>query len=278
MQYFTLYCPLTDPLMSSLSPSTSSPMAGDSVSLTCSVTLPGTVSGSPVFQWAGPGDTPTPAASSASGQVVTSTLTLSAVRTSQAGQYTCTASLEGSIVSSAVDVTVQSKSSYHHGPDLLLGTKIKQHADSAHMYNKIQSLCSILSPPPSSSTVPQPDVTVSANHTAPLYAGTGLTLTCTVSLNSNVDTDVSVSVTWTGPRTIPGERHSVMEASGSGGTFTGSLTISPLAEGQDDGQYTCSVTVSGGSSVLEATNSDSTNIDVMGKDFIAHLLWTPHTT
>jgi len=106
----------------------------------------------------------------------------------------------------------------------------------------------------------QPTVTISANRTAPLYAGTGLTLTCTVSLDSSVDSDVSVSVTWTGPRTIPGERYSVMKASGSGGTYTGSLTISPLAEGQDDLQYTCSVTVSGGSSVLEATISDSTII------------------
>ena len=84
-------------------------MAGRSVSLTCSVALPGTVSGSPVFQWAGPGDTPTLATPTSSGQVVTSTLTLSAVRTSQAGQYTCTASVEGSTVSSMVDITVQSK-------------------------------------------------------------------------------------------------------------------------------------------------------------------------
>ena len=86
-----------------------------------------------------------------------------------------------------------------------------------------------------------------------------------------MDTGVSVSVTWTGPRTIPGERYSVMEASGSGGTYTGSFTISPLAEDQDDGQYTCSVTVSGGSSVLEATNSDSTTIDVMGKDSMCYV-------
>ena len=77
-----------------------------------------------------------------------------------------------------------------------------------------------------------------------------------------MNTNVSVSVTWTGLR-IPGERYSVMEASGSGGTYTGSLAISPLAEGQDDGQYTCSVTVSGGSSVLMATGSNSTTIDVM---------------
>ena len=112
-------------------------------------------------------------------------------------------------------------------------------------------------------------MTVSANRTAPLYAGTGLTLTCTVSLDSSVDTNVSVSVTWTGPRPIPGERHSVMEASGSGGTYTGSLTISPLAEGQDDGQYTCSVAVSGGSSVLEATSSDSTTISVISKGIMS---------
>ena len=47
----------------------------------------------------------------------------------------------------------------------------------------------------------------------------------------------------------------MMKARGSGGTYTGSLTISPLAEGQDDGQYTCSVTVSGESSVLDAIYS-----------------------
>ena len=76
---------------------------------------------------------------------------------------------------------------------------------------------------------------------------------------------MSVSVTWTGPRTIPGERYSVMEASGSGGTYTGSLTISPLAEVQDDGQYTCTVAVSGGSGVLKATGSNPTTIDVTGK-------------
>ena len=101
-------------LMISLSSSTSSPMAGESVSLTCSVTLPSTVNGTAVFQWVGPGDTPTPASPTTSGQVVTSTLTLSAVRTSQAGQYTCTASVEGpnqtvSIAFRSVIITVQSK-------------------------------------------------------------------------------------------------------------------------------------------------------------------------
>ena len=142
MRQFTVCCPPTDPLMSSLSSSTSTPMAGESVSLTCSVTLPGTVSGSPVFQWVGPGHTPTPAAPSTSGQVVTSTLTLRAVRTSQAGQYTCTASLEGSTVSSTVNITVQGKSSCHYDPHLLsctITSASKQHR--AMWHNDTRVLC-----------------------------------------------------------------------------------------------------------------------------------------
>ena len=103
-------CLPADPLTISLSPSTSSPTAGESVSLTCSITLPGTVNGTAVFQWVGPGDTPTPADPSTSGQVVYNTLILSAVRTSQAGQYTCTVSVEGpNRTAISVNITVQGK-------------------------------------------------------------------------------------------------------------------------------------------------------------------------
>ena len=84
-------------------------MAGDSVTLTCSVTLPDGVTGSPEFQWEGPGETPDPAAPSTSGQEVTSQLTLSAIRTSQAGQYTCTASLGDFTENATADVTVRSE-------------------------------------------------------------------------------------------------------------------------------------------------------------------------
>ena len=105
--------------------------------------------------------------------------------------------------------------------------------------------------------VPQPNVTLSASHSGILHPGTVLTLTCTVTLDdTNVDSGESVEMTWSGPRNIPGERDSVMEASGSGESYTDSLTISPLVEGKDDGQYMCSVTVSGGRHVLEANGSD----------------------
>ena len=84
-------------------------VARESVSLTCSVTLPDGVTGTPDFQWEGPsGVTPTPADSTTSGQTVSSDLTLSEISTSQAGQYTCTATLSGSI-STSTTITVQSK-------------------------------------------------------------------------------------------------------------------------------------------------------------------------
>ena len=111
--------------------------------------------------------------------------------------------------------------------------------------------------------VPQPGVDVTLSHTAPLYAGTGLTLTCTVTLDPNVDNG-EVMTEWSGLQDIPEERYSVTGASGSGSTYTGSLTISPLA-GQDDGTYTCNVTVTGGSNVQQVTASGDVTIDVMGE-------------
>ena len=109
-------------------------MAGDTVTLTCSVTLPNGVTDTPVFQWEGPNgvtDTPvfqwegpsgvtdTPifqwegssgvsSTSMTSGQTVSSDLTLDAISTSQAGEYTCNATLSESITDS-INVTVQSK-------------------------------------------------------------------------------------------------------------------------------------------------------------------------
>ena len=106
------------------------------------------------------------------------------------------------------------------------------------------------------------DVTLS--HTAPLYAGTGLTLICTVTLDPNVDNNERVMTEWSGLQNIPEERYSVTDISGSGSTYTRNLIISPLAE-WDDGTYTCTVTVTGGSNVRQATASGSITVTVLGK-------------
>ena len=108
------------------------------------------------------------------------------------------------------------------------------------------------------------DVTLS--HTAPLYAGTGFTLTCTVTLDPNVNNDERVLTEWSDLQDIPEDRYSLTSASGSGGTYTSSLTISPLAD-QDNGTYTCSVTVIGENNVQEA--SASQNITVTGESTLS---------
>ena len=77
-------------------------LAGDNVTLNCSVTL---LTGVTHFHWDGPGVTPTPSDPTISGQIISSYLTISEIATSQAGQYTCAATL----LSTSVNITVQSK-------------------------------------------------------------------------------------------------------------------------------------------------------------------------
>ena len=112
----------------------------------------------------------------------------------------------------------------------------------------------------------QPDVDITLSRTAPLHTGGNLTLTCTVTLDPNVDTDVMVVTKWSGPGDISGERYSTIPASGSGTTYTSSLTISHITD-QDDGIYTCTcnVTATGRSNTQLATASDDTEIIVMGE-------------
>ena len=102
-------------------------------------------------------------------------------------------------------------------------------------------------------SVPAPEVTVTLSHAPPLYTGISLTFACTVTLDPNLDSGEIVVTEWSGLQDIPEERYSVTAASGSGSTYTGSLTISPLAY-QDTGTYTCTGTVY--DTFTEATASD----------------------
>ena len=103
------------------------------------------------------------------------------------------------------------------------------------------------------------DITIS--RTAPLYAGSNLTLTCTV---TNVHNSERVVIEWSGPRNVSGERYLITPTSVSGANYTSSLTITSLAD-QDDGTYTCTVTVTGTSNTYQATASDDAEIIVMGE-------------
>ena len=90
----------SEPATISLTSSPSSPvMAGVTVTLTCSLSLPSGVTDTPEFQWEGPHWAATPNSS-------TSELTLSEILPSQAGWYSCTASVRGSITT-YIDIFVQ---------------------------------------------------------------------------------------------------------------------------------------------------------------------------
>ena len=96
----------------SLTPShSSSVMVGDSITLTCSVVLPDGVTGTPDYQWMGPaGGVIDTATHSSNDQSVSSVLALREIAPSQAGEYTCTATLtNGPSNATSITITVQSK-------------------------------------------------------------------------------------------------------------------------------------------------------------------------
>ena len=104
---FVHACTVPVPISLTSSPS-SSIVAGETVILNCSITLPPEVIDTPNIQWEGPGVIPTPADPTLNGEEVSSVLTLSNISTSQAGQYTCTATLTGArLVMVSVNITVK---------------------------------------------------------------------------------------------------------------------------------------------------------------------------
>ena len=98
---------------------------------------------------------------------------------------------------------------------------------------------------------------VSVSPTGSLYAGTSLNLTCTVTLDPNVNNNERVSIEWSCP--VGGACDDEGTTSVMEGTST--LIISPLTDQDDDGLYTCTGTVTGGTS---ATDSGDVTISVMG--------------
>ena len=109
------------------------------------------------------------------------------------------------------------------------------------------------------------DVTLS--RIAPLYAGTSLTLACTVTLDPNVNNNERVVTEWSGLQSIPKGQYSVTPTMrGSASSYTGSLIISSLADQNDNDTYTCTVTVTGGTNVQPANNSDNVTITVLSKN------------
>ena len=106
------------------------------------------------------------------------------------------------------------------------------------------------------------DVDITFSRSGPIYTSGNLTLTCIVTLDCNLDNGVKVVIEWSGPSDISEERYLTTPTSGSGTTYNGSLTIRALAD-QDDGTYTCTVTVTGANNTQQAAATDTVEIIVM---------------
>ena len=96
-------------------------------------------------------------------------------------------------------------------------------------------------------TVPQPTVKIHRSHIDTVYAGTMFTLSVDISLRS-VTVNTTLNVTWSrGNDVIANDsRTAVTAVSGSGDSYTASLTYSPITTSESD-QITVNVSVYVGS-------------------------------
>ena len=108
-----------------------------------------------------------------------------------------------------------------------------------------------------------PDVNISLSRNTPLYSGITLNLTCTTTRHCNLNTGEVIAATWSGPRDITGVRYTISQSSFSR-EISISLTISPLTV-QDEGVYTCNMTVGGESRNQSIDASDAVRIHVLSK-------------
>ena len=83
---------------------------------------------------------------------------------------------------------------------------------------------------------------------------------CTATLDPSVNNNEQVSIEW---NVLLGGRFSASDTMKlSGYTYTANLTISPLAEEDDDSTFICTVTINGGTTVM---STDTTTMDVIGE-------------
>ena len=108
-------------------------------------------------------------------------------------------------------------------------------------------------------------VTISKSRSGPIYAGTECVLTADISL-SGVNADISLNMLWIRENgviviIVNDTRTTVSAISGSGDSYTASLTYSPITI-SDSGHITALVTVSSLNTYLTSTGNKP--LDVQG--------------
>ncbi len=215
--------------------------------MTCTVTTVG-LTGTPSITWKGPGGTVISTGSDFtvggvtwSGPTYSRVLMFTSLKTTQAGVYTCSATL-GSVTSmSTTPVSVTS---------MLLSCCTK-----GMKYTLYLSLCT---PPPV-----LPSVAVTASPDRILYDGESVTLTCTITVDPAVDSVVAVTVSWVGPDGAITDGVSGVTGSGP---YQSTLTLSSLVT-SDTGDYTCTASVGTSTpQVVASEDGTDTHTITVGKE------------
>ncbi|CAI8039192.1 Hemicentin-2, partial [Geodia barretti] len=278
-----------------LASSPSSPiLAGGSVTITCSISLPSGVTGTPVLRWEGPGATE----STRNDGSLSSNLTLSSISTSQAGVYMCTATLDGS-VSADTNITVQvpTPTPFITNSTIIAGSGGNltcSYAPGPYIFCRSKRTWTVGGEEVTASE----DDRISTEGTSlvfsPFHTSDTGNYTCSLSLMSMEPyievvqgpqmsqvseiivqippPGVAVSLNRSGlcmlelvsvsrvlPLWTPVSTMMRSTTNHPSGRYSSVLTISPLAV-QDNGPFTCTGTVTGLDQSQSATNTSSTNV------------------
>ena len=82
---------------------------------------------------------------------------------------------------------------------------------------------------------------INSDQTGTVYAGSSLTLSCVVSLDlAVVDTPTNAIITWDTPSIEKTESHTI---SNTTGYVSSNISVGPLADDRDNGDYHCTVSL-----------------------------------
>ena len=116
--------------------------------------------------------------------------------------------------------------------------------------------------------VTPPSLSISLSPNDIIYESTTLVITCNGTLPSVLDTDVTATVTWTGPNGIINSDEAV---SVGDNVFQSLLTFQPVDNGDtnngtnDEGMYTCEMTISSSESeILSSVNNTTVDFNITG--------------
>ena len=176
---------------------------------------------------------------------------------SDAGGYTCQATVMSNLVSGPITTTSSNSVNVTLTCELLFFFNLSPWHSwlCCHMYCVFFAI------------VPTPVAAVTSNPTGIITVGSSVTLTCTVELSASVDVPVTVNTVWTGPDNF--NRNIMAQQMGSTTTYTSTAMVSSFGRDQS-GDYTCTATVSSTAQFIITSISESSSVKITSCKLIKH--------